>query len=87
MQAAILCALLLANGRTLSPDQLASVRPWMQRELTDTANVIKVHVCRMRDTLDALGLNRAIYNTRGEGYAIHPSDRDRIMARLVEAAS
>lgn len=87
MQASILCALLLAEGRILSPDQLADVRPWMQRELTDTANVIKVHICRLRDGLDDLGLGNAIYNARKEGYAIHATDRERVIARLVEAAS
>lgn len=87
MQASILCALLLAGGRVLSPQQLADVHPWKRRELTYDSSVIRVHIHRLRKRLEDLGLGRAIYNARLEGYAIHPSDRERVMARLVEEAS
>lgn len=87
MQAAVLCALVAADGRVLSTEFLSGVMPWMQREMTDADNVVKVRICLLREKLGDVGLDGAIRTVRGHGYVIDAEPRARIMARLVEAAT
>lgn len=89
-QAATLCALLEADGRTVSPDHLAAARPWMQPDLTDPANVIKTRVCLLRESMSDVGLAGLIVTAVGRekgGYALPEPGRSVVMARLVEVAA
>lgn len=89
-QAATLCALLEADGRTVSPDLLAAARPWMQPDLTDTANVIKTRICVLRESMDDVGLGGLIATAGGRekgGYALPEPGRSVVMERLIEVAA
>ncbi|RIJ65163.1 hypothetical protein D1604_12655 [Brevundimonas sp. LPMIX5] len=90
MKAATLCALLDAGGRTVTVEHLAEARPWMDRAITDTRNVIKTRICLLRETMDDVGLGGLVV-TAGDrdraGYAIPEPGRSAILARLVEVAA
>lgn len=86
-KAAMLCALLDANGRALSVDQLAWARPWMDQHITDARNVIKTRICLLRETLDDVGLGSPIITASGRdkgGYCLPEPGRAAVLARLVE---
>lgn len=89
-QAATLCALLEADGRMISPDLLAAARPWMQADLTDTANVIKTRICVLRESMGDVGLGGLIVTAGGRekaGYALPEPGRSAVMESLIEAAA
>jgi hypothetical protein len=90
MQAATLCALLDAGGRTVTVERLSQARPWMDSDLTDARNVIKTRVCVLRGSLADVGLGGLIVTAGGRdkgGYAIPEPGRTAILARLVEVAA
>jgi hypothetical protein len=90
MKAAMLCALLDADGRTVTAARLAAARPWKSQEITDTGNVIKTRICLLRETLDDVGLGGLIVTAGGRdkgGYALPEPGRSAVMARLVEIAA
>lgn len=90
MKAATLCALLDAGGRVLTAERLAAARPWMDRDLTDTRNVIKTRICVLREALEDVGLGGLVVTAGGNdkgGYAIPEPGRAAILARLVEVAA
>lgn len=89
-KAAMLCALMDANGRVLSVDQLAAARPWIDRNVTDARNVIKTRICLLRETLDDVGLGAPILTTSGRasgGYSLPEPGRSAVLARLIEVAA
>lgn len=86
-KAALLCALINANGRALSVDSLAAVRPWLNQEVTDAANVIKTRVCLLRETLDDVGLGDPIKTHRSLGYSMPEPGRSKVLSRLIEVAT
>lgn len=84
--AATLCALLLANGRVLSADFLAQVRPWMRPESDCPAGAVKTRISLLRNKLEDVGITDAIVNVRREGYALAADRRAEVIARLEEVA-
>lgn len=90
MKAAMLCALLDADGRTVSAEHLAVARPWKGQEVTDTGNVIKTRICLLRETLEDVGLGGLIITAGGRdkgGYSLPEPGRAAVMARLIELAA
>ena len=90
MKAATLCALLDADGRTVTVERLSQARPWMDSDLTDARNVIKTRICLLRETLADVGLGGLIVTAGGRdkgGYSIPEPGRTAILARLVEVAA
>lgn len=88
-KAAMLCALLDANGRVLSVDQLAAARPWMDADVTDARNVIKTRICLLREALQDVGLGAPILTASGRetgGYLLPEPGRSAIFTRLIEVA-
>lgn len=86
-KAAVLCALLHANGRPLSVDRLAAVKPWLHQEITDARNVVKSRICLLRETLDDVGLGGSVHTCPNQHYAIPEPGRAKILERLIEVAA
>lgn len=89
-KAAMLCALMDANGRVLSVDQLAAARPWMDQNVANARNVIKTRICLLRETLDDVGLGSPILTASGRvsgGYSLPEPGRSVVLARLIEVAA
>lgn len=84
-QAAMLCALVNANGRPLSVQALAEVRPWLGVAVTDARNVIKTRICLLRESMADVGLGGLIQTTDG-GYCLPAANRPPVVERLTEAA-
>lgn len=89
-QAAVLCALLDAEGRFLEWDQIAVARPWKMGAFEASAATIKTRISLLRDALEDLGFPGVIQSAgRKEGlrYALPDPGRGEIIARLVAEAS
>lgn len=86
--AATLCALLLANGRVLSDEHLADVRPWLQPKSDCPSGAVKVRISLLRNRLEDVGLGGSVIVTvRGQGYALAANRREEVLARLIEVAT
>lgn len=89
-QAAVLCALLDAEGRFLEWDQIGAARPWKMGAFEVTAGAIKTRISLLRDALEDLGFAGVIQTAgRKEGmrYALPDPGRAQIIARLVAEAA
>lgn len=82
--AAVLTALLEANGRILSASQVALVPPTKGYFSKDTDLMGKVRICLLRKFLDRVGFVATVEHVHKTGYHIPLDSRARIMARLSE---
>jgi hypothetical protein len=94
-QAAMLIALLEANGRVLSYRTLASARAWRNNAEDSEAsrNGTRIRVCFLRRSLEDLGFWDVIVTAprpslldKSPGYSLPEPGRSAIMARLIEEA-
>lgn len=84
-KAAMLCAFIMSNGRVLSVDTLAKVRPWLHQELTNPANAVKTRIHYLRDSMEDVGLGGSILTAQG-GYVLPADLKQPIIDRLIEVA-
>jgi len=94
-QAAMLIALLEANGRVLSYRTLASAKAWRnnQEDSEASRNGTRIRVCFLRRSLEDLGFWSVIvtappteHGGKSPGYSLPEPGRSAIMARLIEEA-
>ena len=83
---AVLTALLAANGRIMTRDDVASVPPRRHDWSDDLRNLAKVRICLVRAALNDVGLDDVIETVWATGYRITLADRARVMAALAEFA-
>lgn len=85
-KAALLCALLDANGRTLTYEQLQSARAWRMSPFENGgSNGLKTRLCWLREAMEDVGLGGdVIINHPGVGYSLPEPGRKLVMDRLIE---
>lgn len=93
-QAATLCTLLDADGRTVPADLLGQARGWRAGIEAATDGTVKVRVCLLRESLDDVGLGGTVetvrshgMHQRADGYRVNSANRARIIERLVAEAA
>lgn len=93
-QAALLCALLGANGRIVSVNALRQAKSWRISADELAKSTVRVYVCQLRESLDDIGLGGVVetVNPHGprfaaDGYRVNSANRARVMERLVAEAA
>jgi hypothetical protein len=93
-KAALLCALINADGRTVSSEALKNARAWrMENDAPVTTNGLRTRMCWLREALEDVGLANVIVtdrdgrNTPCRGYAMPEPGRTAVIERLIEAAA
>lgn len=87
-QSALLMALLDGRGTTVSLETLQQARAWKMPQFDDAGpRGLQVRICRLRASLDDIGLGGVIETRGSDGYAITSRARKAVMARLAEEVS
>lgn len=93
-KAALLCALIQADGRGVPCETLKTAKAWrMPDEERVSNNGLQTRICWLREALEDVGLPGLIVTQRhgrrfpADGYALPEPGRTAVIERLIEAAA